>query len=280
METRQLIAENWKLKLFKHPTEEAYRVDTEIGAIAVADGVTRDPMKYLPSGFLGKLKFMWYYPKPSPAKKSADIFCETFPLVLKDFDTKDEKAVRKAIEEANNRIGYWNTQNIPNVDYVTNDFAGCVASGTVEQKGIISWGFLTDCGVAIFDEKGNLRFRTESEDPHRLDKYIWQDSQIEGKSWNQPEVRVRIRSHYRNNPNEKHSFGVLTGQKEAMSYVRAGTQEIRPNDYLAVYTDGLEPIIFSGGFADKLKERDIDGLERLCKKGVRTEGTLVLKKFD
>ncbi len=272
------IARNWKLRLVGHPSEESYNLDNN-GILAVADGVTRDPAPYLQKGLLGKLQFALKYPNPSPAKIVADLFCETFPKVLRDYNlsNRDEKAVRGAFIEANDEINYWNKQNILNVDYVMNDYAGCVASGIVEQNGVIYWGFLTDCGVAIFDEEGGLRFRTENEGPHKVGKYIWQDQLIKDKTWNQPEVRARIRSYYRNNPNEEYSFGVLTGQPEAINYVRTGVQEIRSNDYLVIYSDGLEQIIFSDSFSCKLRERDTKGLERLCKKNVETEGTLVLK---
>lgn len=279
MKTKHFTVNNWKFRLFRHPIEDAYRIDDEIGTIAVADGVTRDPMDYLSDGFIGRLRFMYNYPLISPARISADIFCETFPSVLRDFVHKDEKAILKAFEESNNQIGSWNSNNLSNVDYVMNDYAGCVAAGTVEQDGIIIWGFLTDCGIAIFDNEGDLMFRTEDESPQKLDEFIWQDPLIKGKVWNQPEVRAQVRRNYRNNLNEKHSYGVLTGQKDAMGYVRTGTHEIRPNDHLVVYSDGLEPIIFSSEFSDRLKQGNLDSLEKFCYKHVHSEGTLVLKKF-
>ena len=64
-----------------------------------------------------------------------------------------------------------------------------------------------------------------------------------------------------------------------MHYVRTGEQEIKSGDYLLVYSDGLEPMIFSEDFRNKLNQEDIKGLAKLCKKKVKTEGTLILKKF-
>jgi hypothetical protein len=276
---KAITTENWKLRLLKHPSEESYSFHPDTGAFSVADGVTRDPMEFFQDGFLGKLKFTFNYPRPSPAKIAANIFCQTFPVVIRDFRTIDEKTVRQAFQESNTRIRDWNNENIPYIDYVTNDYAGCVASAAVQKSGVLTWGFITDCGVAVFDNNGELRFRTPSEDPHRLDSYVWQDPYLKEKSWNHPEARARIRSNYRNNPSEPHSFGVLTGQEEAMSYVRTGTQETNPGDYLLVYSDGLEPVIFSGEFSDKLRQGDTEGLEKLCRKKVRTEGTLVLKRI-
>ncbi len=273
------IFENWKLKLLRHPVEDSYKINKEGKIISVADGVTRDPMEYLGNGLFDKINFTLKYPKPSPAKIASNIFCDTFEKVLENFYIRDEKSVKEAFKEANNEIKKWNKENILSLDYILNDFAGCVASGISEQRGVISWGYLTDCGIAIFNTKGDLRFRTEDEGPHRLDKIFLLDDKIKGKSWSQPEVRKRIRSHYRNNPDEYYSFGVLTGEESALNYVRTGSEEIAPGDFLFVYTDGMEPIISSGDFSEKLRHNDFYGMSKLCRQNVKTEGSFVLKIF-
>jgi hypothetical protein len=283
--TKAFIATNWKKKIAFMPIEDSfdytdYPIDIDSSSFsAVADGVTRDPTEYLPNlnTIKGKIQFSLKYPKPSPAKIAADIFTQAFPLVMRDYEPehRDEKAIKSAFGEANNRIKKWNNQNTPNPDYVLNDFAGCVAAGISQYWHSISWGYLADCGIAIFDEKGNLKFRTEDQGPEKYDKYFWQDKRLEKIDWRNPEARKIIRKEYRNNPLEKHSFGVLTGEEKAMNYVRTGTQELIPNEHLIIYTDGLEPIIFSQEFSDKLKENDIKGLAKLCKHKVMTEGTLI-----
>lgn len=270
--------ENWKLKITRYPVEDAFSIDRQNGIIAVADGVTRDPMEYLPNigTPLGMLKFLLNYPRPSPAKIVSNIFVETFPLVLRDYNdqNRDEKAVRGAFEEANKKIKEWNDKNISNPNYVMNDFAGCVAAGTSNQFDVISFGYLTDAGIAIFDSEGNLKSRTENQGPDKYDKYIWQDKRLQNIDWRNPEARRIIRREYRNNFSEKHSFGVLTGEDSAMNYVKTGALELRPGNSLIVYTDGLESTIFSGEFADLLRNRNLSGIEKLCKKNIRTEGTL------
>ncbi len=273
------IAKSRKKRIALMPTEDSFSIDSKNGIFAVADGVTRDPYEFLPDmGTLkGKIRFSLGYPRPSPARIASDIFTQIFPSILLDYSesNRDEKVIRMAFNEANRRIGVWNAQNMPNPDYVLRDFAGCVASGTQLNQGLVYLGFLTDCGVAIFDENGNLRFRTENQGPDKHDKYIWKDERLQKIDWKNPEARRIVRRDYRNNPSEEHSFGVLTGEETAMQYVRTATQEIKPNEHLVVYTDGLEPIIFSGEFADKLRQKDVKGLENLCKQKVRTEGTLI-----
>ena len=269
---------NWKKKAAFIPGDDSFSIDSANKILAVADGVTRDPQEIVDLGTLkGKLEFAWYYPRPSPAKKAADIFCQTFSEVLRGYNqsSRDEKAIKKAYQEANSRIKQWNNQNMLNMDYILNDFAGCVSSGVIEKEGVIYFGCLADCGVAIFDENGNLRFRTENQGPGKYDKYIWQDKRLQNIDWKNPEAREIIRKYYRNNPSEKNSYGVLTGEDAAMDYVRTGKQEIKPNEHLFVYTDGLEQAIFSNEFGNKLKEKDMKKLEKLCRQKVETEGTLI-----
>ncbi len=273
------IATNIKKKFGLIPIEDSFSIDSKNKIFAVADGVTRDPVEYLPdlNTLRGKIEFSFSYPRPSPAKTASDIFTQTFPMVLNDYDSinRDEKSIRIAFEEANKNIREWNKQNMLNPDYVLSDYSGCVASGTLLNRNLVYLGFLTDCGVAIFDESGELKFRTENQGPDKYDKYIWQDERLKNITWNNPEARRIVRRDYRNNPMEENSFGVLTGQQTAMHYVRTSTQEIKPNEFLIVYSDGLEQTIFSNEFAEKLKQRDIKILEKLCRKKVRTEGTLI-----
>jgi hypothetical protein len=275
-----LTAQNIRKEIAFLPVEDSLGIDDRNRFFSVADGVTRDPYEYLPdlSNFLGKVKFSWGYPRFSPAKVAADIFTGVFTRVLKNYpsERRDENLIRAAFEEANKVIGQWNSCNIPNQDYVLKDYAGCVASGAALNNGLIHIGFLSDCGVAIFDEKGDLKFRTENQGPDQHESYFWKDERLQSLDWRNPEARRIIRRNYRNNPSQEHSFGVLTGEKSAMDYVKTTTQELKPNHSLVLYTDGLEPIVFSGEFADNLRKKDTKGLEKLCKRNVETEGTLIL----
>ena len=267
---------NWIKRAAFIPTEDSYDFDHKNLIFSVADGVTRDPCECLPdiSTLSGKLEFAWKYPRPSPAKIAADIFNKTFQEVMRDYlpKNRNEKAVMKAFEASNFAIREWNSENIPDVNYAPMDFAGCVASGAVENPEMISLGFMTDCGVAIFNERGNLIFRTQNEGPDG--KFFSQLMKSKNLTWNNVEARRIIRRDYRNNGAE-HSYGVLTGEEKAMSYVKTFSHELKPMEHLMVYSDGLEDTIFSGKFSEKLGQKDFGGIEKLCQKEVRTEGTLV-----
>ncbi len=278
---RGFIAINKKKKIALIPVEDSFNVDSENRIFAVADGVTRDPSEFLPdiSTLKGKIEFSLKYQRPSSAAIVSRLATGKAPVYLRDFTNKDEKAIRETIKEINlvdiRRYNLSLGINEQTVDYLTKDYAGCVLSIAHVERDLVYLGFLTDCGVAIFDERGNLKFRTENQGPDKHDKYIWQDERLQGMDWKNPKARKIIRRYYRNNPLKPHSFGVLTGEETAMHYVRTTTQEIKPNEHLIVYTDGLEQIIFSGEFSDKLRKRDIKGIEKLCRKKVKTEGTLI-----
>ena len=110
---------------------------------------------------------------------------------MSEFERSLVNTLNTAFREANKRIGKWNKEHMPSPDYVTNDLAGCVASGATLNKNLVYLGFICDCGVAIFDEKGELRFRTESEGPGKYHEYIWQDKRLEEKEWRNPEARKK-----------------------------------------------------------------------------------------
>lgn len=76
-------------------------------------------------------------------------------------------------------------------------------------------------------------------------------------------------------------MGILNGMPQALKYVRTGNQEIKPGEYLLVYTDGLEEVIFrnhkdiQGRVVDFLRKKDFKNLEKFCRRKVYSEGTLV-----
>jgi len=273
--------ENWKVKLVRKPLEDSYRICEEVGAMAVADGVTRDCTNgaVVDKSLKGVLNTFFYYPSPSPAKISADIFTDWFPIFFRDFSDKDGRAIKESFRETNRKIREWNGCMISDPDYLVDDYAGCVAATAVldEREAVVSWGYICDSGIVIFDSEGEVVFKTEDEGPAKHNLAIWRDKRLLGKKWSDPEARKIIRSTYRNNLSQENSFGVLTGEEVAMNYVRAGVEELRPGYSVAVYTDGLEHVLEGGKFVDALRQKDFGKIRNLCQKKVRTEGTLVLK---
>jgi len=259
--------------------EDMFLVEPELGLMVVADGVTRDPMRELPDkkNLFGMLKFVRNYPKPSPAGEAVSIVCNDLP-----YGYQWGGSLLNGFNYANRKIAEWNLKNIPEPDYVMNDLAGCVASAVIvdRDKGILKWGYVCDCGVAVLNGKGDLKFRTPDEGPNKNGaerKAILDDMGLE---WRMPECRRLTRTRFRNNPDDPYSFGVLTGEKSAMEYIRTGEERLDWGDSVFVYTDGVGEVIFGrdgdidGGFVDALIVGSYNRMEKFCKGKVESEGTL------
>ncbi|MBI4155362.1 hypothetical protein HY498_04745 [Candidatus Woesearchaeota archaeon] len=291
---------NWKNFC---PIEDSYSWDDSGGdsgdIIIVADGVTRDPrrMSVIPS--LDKknyknffefyshwLKFFWKYPgsrlkfwsnEKSPAFIAAKASCESFIYAVKKGSIK---TVEYAISHVNETLKYL---NVNNSDYLESDFFGSVLAGAAlrleEGQNVLSWGFIADCGVVVFDEKSEMIFRTPNE-TKQTGAYL---KTIENFDWTKPEWRRFVRKSLRNKDVEG-GYGVLTGEKSALDFVRFGEIELKPGYRFFLFSDGLEHIIFSdgaehnkvsGSFIDVVNNENLHSLKGLCERRVRTEGTLV-----
>jgi hypothetical protein len=264
---------NW---LNLKPNEDSYLFCEPDGLIAVADGITRDPknMPILPDSKLNLWawhKFFKNYPNPSPAKEIADIFCDVAIDTL-IFHPSD---ILQAFEIGNRATKLRNRMDNPNPDYLENDFYGCVAALASIQNGILSWGYIADCGICMYDKDGELidKNKTIDKGPSKeLNDFLKEN----GISFRTPEGRRFVRRDCRNNIANELAYGALTGESVAMHYVKTGQWEIKPGNTVAVYSDGLNHVLEDGMFIDKVRKKDIEGIRKVCQKKVKTEGTMVL----
>ncbi len=219
------------------------------------------------------------YPKPRPAKRAADTFSNKAIESMMGFarNNRNGNAVLQSFGIGNKALKSLNFQYNPNPDYLENDYLACVAAMASIQGGVLSYGFIADCGVAVFDNNGNILFKTNDEGPNTrgsIDEDVYEKY---SERFNNPDGRKRIRREYRNNPGNPLAYGALTGEDSAMHYVRTGQVGVAPNDLVFVYSDGLEHVLHLGEFSDKVRRRGLAGIEKLCNRTVRTEGTLLYK---
>lgn len=251
--------------------------------IAIADGITRDCINESvgeknPKGII---HLFFNYMKQNSAKKAAKLFCKSFIKYLKKSKIS-EKSIKKAFEFSNKQIKSLNKKKNPNPDYLENDFWACVSSGGIidTKNNRLYYGFIADCGVSIFNSNGKLKFRTKNEGPGSKGSIDKDVKRKYNASFREERGRAIIRSFYRNNPKNKLSYGALTGENLAMSYIKTNSVQFNENDFIIFYTDGFETIIFSKDFSNRLKKEDFKSLRRLCQENVKTEGTLVLVKVN
>lgn len=281
---------NWKAKLIRFPQEDFSLIgktsikETEEIVLSIADGVTKDCKngEVADKSLKGLKNIAMHYPNPSPAFFAAHTFCYTITSQLSNILNPPEPTdIKNSFKLANNYIK--NLWPFSEIDFLANDYPGCTAATCVYDKetNLISWGFISDCGLALFDANGNLKERTPNQGPHSKEKnsFLEKVVKIHG-GWTNSEARKQIRSMYRNNPYHEAGFGVLTGQPEALKFVNVGTWNAKPGDHLFLYTDGMENTIYSPNSVqilkqDRAEEQTFKHLVKLGKKEVKTEGTII-----
>lgn len=93
-------------------------------------------------------------------------------------------------------------------------------------------------------------------------------------------TRRTVRRDYRNRPENPYAVGALTGEADAMHYVRVGEIDLAPDQVLVAYADGLEHVVRAPAFRDIVRRRDARAMLRLCRRRVITEGSRVSMLVD
>ena len=271
------------------PIEDSfgYNESGNILAIAVADGITRDPlgMPYLPDpkDMEGVWEACRAYPNPSGSKIVADLFVKNFieyPMGVEW--AAHEQTVFNGFTSINNRlIKRLNKERIKDVDYLEHDLFGCVASAGIIAGDKLFYGYIGDCGVAVFDRKGKIVDKT-TDDVKKTSRFV---EALADYDWKRPEWREVVRKKYRNKPGNLNSYGALTGEVKANWYIHTGKINLTPGFFVLFYSDGMEDVVLSMGLSEHLASIGLDGLERKCndiadEMGIRKEGTLVAVAVD
>lgn len=203
----EVISLQWPCQVdWKSVSEDAFFADKSRGIFVVTDGVTR-------RGFTGA------YPDPSPARQAADAVVETIGKTLTAplTDIKMMEAFAQAnqsVRAVNQSLGLWGSH-----DWWGRDLAGTVAACLAVQDSAFLYGFITDCGVAQVSAAGDLIWHTPNTQEAAKKHFPLVEEVGERERF------VRVRRDFRNRPEAKHpTFGVLTGEEAALSYVEVGTR--------------------------------------------------------
>lgn len=268
---------NPKYKIFNHPQEDSFKFAQSKNEtiVAVADGITRDPIGI--TNFPEKQtneeikELSKRYPRPSPAKKAADLFCNSIIKKL-----KSPSQIEQAVAYANNQISQLNKKNIAHPDYLENDFWACVAACGIIHQNFLHYSYICDCGICVFNSQGKLKLITKDDGPTKHDAGIWSSPDLKGKKWSQAQARKIQRSRFRNNPQQKHSYGAFTGEETALHFVRYGRIKLNPSDLVLFFTDGMKPFLTPLKFGSKISLEVIKNyIEANLEKIGGSEGTLV-----
>ncbi len=245
--------DNIMTKGFDFPVEDQYYA-SDNDAI-VADGITRDPVDVSNFSECYKEEFLEKYPRPSGAELAAKEICKSF--------SKTSGSLINRLIESNKSVKKLNEKYIPKCDYLENDYYGAVASCISISDDILYYAYICDCGVIVYDKNGSIKFKTED------DKELYSDSYINkiGFPWNLPEARVIVRRDYRNNLNnivddKCVSYGALTGEEDAIKFIKSGQIKLEDGDIIIVYSDGFSYYLNDKGFINNIINFNKEAFEK------------------
>lgn len=226
------------------PIEDQYYASGNIAV--VADGITRDPIGISDFSLVSPKELLDKYPNPSGAELAAKAIIESF------HDFKGD--LKQHLIYANKKVKTLNDANISECDYLQNDYYGAVASCAYIDNNILHWAYICDCGIIVFDSLGNIKFQTDDDKEKTSDPYI---NNTIGTTWNLPESRVIVRRDYRNNINNIQdgkcvSYGAITGEENAINFIKAGSLELQKDDIVIIYTDGFRSYLHEKDFIDQI----------------------------
>ncbi|MFS8130851.1 MAG: hypothetical protein ACMG57_02630 [Candidatus Dojkabacteria bacterium] len=258
---------------YKELKEQEDSIRHEGNIFAIADGITRDPIGIPDFSAVSIEEQQKAYPKPSPARISANTFTQSFVYSLGSKEEVSLDNVETAFVTANRKIQELNETNNPKPDYLDHDFWACVATGVVINEHSLLWGAIGDCGVRVYDENWNMKFNT----PNSVDvfeKYFFSDTNpyLKTFNWNKPEGRILVRKQFRNNPKQVQNdecvgFGSLTGEPISLNFLYFGNVYISKTDTIVIYSDGFIKTMNTEKFPEVLKtcskENSLASLEKL-----------------
>lgn len=220
------------------------------GVFCVADGVTRDPIGTPNFADKSTEEALRGYPRPSPATQAAEICTQTFIEQLED---TEETNVGAAMSLCNEKIAELNRGLV--CDYLENDFAGCVAAGAKIVKDTLLWASIGDCRISVFSKNGTRKF-TSTDGTENWVEY----EKHHPNNWSNPEYRVTVRKEFRNTKRLDNgklvSFGVLTGESSAETFIQNGEVKLDVGDIIAFYTDGCAPYVSNNEFFEKVWSKE------------------------
>ncbi|HEY3413586.1 MAG TPA: hypothetical protein VGM51_11115 [Armatimonadota bacterium] len=210
------------------PREDALAWDDDARIFVAADGVTRD-WEAIRQGEAP-------YPDPSPATSAADAVARLALQAALCGDPLD-----RVLAEANDGVARVNDALgiTGRCDYLKHDYAGAVAALARVDGDTLDIAWIGDCGVAVIRD-GRLAYLTRDQ-LDGLTAFLAKNPAPFDDA-----RRVYVRRDLRNKPDFRPggadvTYGVLTGEPEAISYIETASIVLEPGDIVATHTDGFRP---------------------------------------
>jgi len=238
------------IKFDRKPNEDFYLVSEKLPIFVIADGVTQS---HFPSG---------EYAFPAGARTAAKIFCYTTLKFLeensKDRNFKD--LVKNAFNLANQKIKEFNiAEGIDKrLNYLEYDWFDCVGIAGFIIKNNLYYGYVGDCGLALFDKNNRLKFQTKdmvkpAEDRVKKIYKNW-------KSFSKEKRKLIMQRDIRNRSDGK-GYGSFTGGEGVKKYYKIGSKNLKEKDLIIFYSDGFLNYLKFPDFIEILRKRGKEVLD-------------------
>ena len=232
------------IKFDKKPNEDFYLFSKKFPIFVIADGVTQSHFK---SGG---------YAFPAGAKTAAKIFC----YFVLEFLEKNGCLIEKAFDLANQKIKEFNiAEGIDKrLNYLEYDWFDCVGVVGFIIENNLYYGYVGDCGLAIFDGKNKLKFQTKD-----MVRPAIEEARKIYKDWdNFPKEKRNLimRQDFRNRLDGK-GYGSFTGGERVKKYYKIGIQKLELSDLIIFYSDGFLNYFQFPEFIEILRKKDKKSLD-------------------
>lgn len=239
------------IKFDRKPNEDFYLISEKLPIFVLADGVTQSHFRF------GKYKGGYAF--PAGAKTAAQIFCyivlEFFEGKLKSKNEKFENLIEKSFDLANKRIKELNiAEGIDKkMDFLEYDWFDTVGIAGFIVKDKLFYGFVGDCGLAIYDKNNRLKFQTKDMVVPAIKK-----ARKNFKNFGKFSLRQKaliMHRDFRNRLDGK-GYGSFTGEEEVKKYYKIGHKKLKPKDLTVFYSDGFLNYLKFTEFIEILRKQD------------------------
>lgn len=145
------------------------------------------------------------------------------------------------------------------LDYLVYDYFDTVGIVGFILRNILYYGYVGDCGLAIFDKDNGLKFQTKDEVLPAIKriKRIY-------KNWeNLPKEQRKLimQRDFRNRPDGR-GYGSFTGEEGVKKYYKIGSKNLKEKDLIVFYSDGFLNYLKFPEFIEILRKHDKKSLDR------------------
>lgn len=218
-----------KNRLGLKPNEDKSYFNSTAGLACIADGVSRFSSRAdgYPSPSLGE------YASGELVNKCQNL-AETAAAVGLPISLDDLNGAFRTTSEA---LRQFVSQNGP-FDLYEHDYPGTVGTVIATTGRELRWAHLGDTAMILIGRYDGRLLTRDQVAGFRM----WLRSNSNDLPTDMADRIRYVHSHIRNNASVVHSYGVLTGESAALSFVETGACTIAPEDRIILATDGLEPL--------------------------------------